>query len=395
MPDKNRGRRQLLTVQLGDLVENTIEKRVMRGDHEVPFLTGEPEEGEWYRVAVPDGMSGDGSPYHIYVRKGTSDRLCIFFSGGGIAWNEYTAARPVTGGAVAAWLPNYYWNNLRPFTQVMNVGVGITDMNVPDNPFAGWNFLIITYATGDMHLGRNKFHYTDLNGENQILYFHGYGNFMGAMRIGKKMFPTPGKLLIAGESAGSFAVPALAEQIVGEFYPACPDVTLFSDSGQLLYKEWRRTMRDVWKVPPCLWKEIHTTNVTLDWYRALCERRGSRFRCLYASSTRDYLLSAFYNDMTNQVYDTNSDVQDHFEKQLRHMVRELKKLSPDFGIFINARKRPVMTKGGTIHTMVRQPEFWIPGRDGVTQAKWLSDAVNGKVYDVGLDLLYGRHAEDM
>ena len=232
-------------VRIGNLVEESIAKGIYELGQEAPILVGEPAEKVWYQVPVPEGKCGDGSEYHIYVRKGATDKLCVFFSGGGIAINEYMAARPVTGGSVAAWLPNYYWNNLRLFTQVMNINVGITK-NGSDNPFDDWNFLVITYATGDMHIGRNEFtyHITEDSedgsrkaGDEAVLYFHGYENFMAAMRTGKKLFPAASKLMIAGESAGAFAVPALAEQIAGEFYPACSDVTLFSDSAQLLYKD--------------------------------------------------------------------------------------------------------------------------------------------------------------
>ena len=47
-----------------------------------------PEEKVWYRVPIPEGRCGDGSEYHIYIRKGCSDKLCVFFSGGGIAINK-------------------------------------------------------------------------------------------------------------------------------------------------------------------------------------------------------------------------------------------------------------------------------------------------------------------
>ena len=145
-------------VRIGNLVEESIAKGIYELGQEAPILVGEPAEKVWYQVPVPEGKCGDGSDYHIYVRKGTSGKLCVFFSGGGIAINEYMAARPVTGGSVAAWVPNYYWNNLRLFTQVMNINAGITK-NGADNPFDDWNFLVITYATGDMHIGRSEFTY--------------------------------------------------------------------------------------------------------------------------------------------------------------------------------------------------------------------------------------------
>ena len=353
------------------------------------FEIPEPEAYVWYRVPVEGGQTADGSAYHIYVRKGASDHLCVFLSGGGIAWNPYTAARPVTGGRVLAWEPNYYWSNLRSFTQVYNIGVGITDNSARRNPFRDWNFVVVTYATGDLHLGRNRYCYRDDEGVKKTLLFHGYDNFLASMRIARTLFPCADRLLIAGESAGAFAVPALAEQIHREFYPMCGDdqVILFSDSALLLNKGWKKTAADVWNIREDLVKQIRTRNITLDWYRGVYARRGEHYRYLYASSVQDYLLSAFYNDLKNKKYDTDEKVQRIFQRQLREMVRELRKITSAFGIYLYDWHRPVLYRGGTIHTMVRQPEFYLHRRGMPSMAKWLSQAVEGTPYCVGLNLL--------
>ncbi len=389
---------ETLQERIGDRAENAI-GNVMENIHfEAPELLVRPGQGagepvpemelrQWYRVPVEGGKTADGSEYHIYVRKGTTNNLCVFLSGGGIAWNPYTAARPVTGGRVLAWHPNYYWSNLRPFTQFFNIGVGITDNSARRNPFRDWNFAVITYATGDMHLGRNIYRYKDEEGQEQSLYFHGYENFMMSMRIVRTLFTEADKLLIAGESAGAFAVPALAEQIHQEFYPSCHDVTLFSDSALLLNKEWKKTASEVWNVREETVRDIRGRNLTLDWYRALYRRRGDQYRYLYACSVQDYLLSAFYNDVHNKTYDTDERMQRIFTRQLRDMVRALQKVTPSFGFFLYDWRRPVLYRGGTIHTMVRQPEFYLHRRGQPSMAKWLAAAVEGDIQSVGLELL--------
>ena len=207
------------------------------------------------------------------------------------------------------------------------------------------------------------------------------------MRIAKTLFSEADKLLIAGESAGAFAVPALAEQIHQEFYPACHDVTLFSDSALLLNKEWKKTARDVWNVREETANDIRGRNLTLDWYRALYRRRGDQYRYLYACSVQDYLLSAFYNDVKNKTYSTDERMQCIFRRQLQDMVRAMQKLTPSFGIYLYDWRRPVLYRGGTIHTMVRQPEFYFHRRGMPSMAKWLSAAVDGQVESVGLELL--------
>ncbi len=373
--------------KVGDFVENSIGKVMEEKNKLADELPENPQEMTWYRVSLDKGLSGDGSEYYIYVKIADPEKLCIFFSGGGVAWNEYTAARPVTGGKVAAGLPNYYWNNLRPFTQIMNINIGITDISSDKNPFKDWSFVVITYATGDFHVGNNDYPYKAEDGSDDVLHFHGYTNFLESMKISKKLFDNPSRILIAGNSAGAFAVPALAGEIIDDYYPDAKSITLFSDSGQLLYKNWRKTAKNIWQAKEPIWKAIHSENITLDWYKSLYAKYGDRLRYLYSSSDHDYLLSAYYNDIINSKYETDQDIQEEYHRQLIDMVKELKKLTPAFGIFINNWKIPLVTMGGTVHTSVRELHFTAFTQNGISMAKWLQDAVDGKVYDVGMDLL--------
>ena len=173
----------------GDFVENSIGRAIENSAMKAEDLPAKPEKMTWYRVPLKKGLSGDGSEYYIYVKLADPDKLCVFFSGGGVAWNEYTAARPVTGGKVASRQPNFYWNNLRPFTQIMNINVGITDIRNEANPFRDWSFVVITYATGDFHVGNHDYPYKAEDGSDEILHFHGYVNFLESMKVAKELFP--------------------------------------------------------------------------------------------------------------------------------------------------------------------------------------------------------------
>ena len=164
-------------------------------------------------------------------------------------------------------------------------------------------------------------------------------------------------------------------------------MTLFSDSALLLNKNWKKTAREVWNVRPETASDIKGRNLTFDWYRALYRRRGDQYKYLYACSVRDYLLSAFYNDVKNKNYETDKRMQRIFARQLRQMVFALQKLTPSFGIYLYNWRRPVLYRGGTIHTMVRQPEFYLHRRGEPSMAKWLAAAVDGEIRSVGLELL--------
>ncbi|MCR5775409.1 MAG: pectinacetylesterase family protein [Lachnospiraceae bacterium] len=379
--------------KIGDYVEQTIgktiENRLEADDLDLNDPEQVPEPMKWYRISLPEGISGDGSGYHTYISKGKNDHLVIILSGGGVAWNEYTAARPVTGGKVAAGLPNFYWNNLRPFTQLMNINIGITNTRNPSNPFSDWNFIVITYATGDFHIGNSEFEYRSEAGEDEILYFAGYKNFNESMKVACRLFEKPDRILVAGNSAGAFAVPALAGEISDKYYSDCDDITLFSDSGLLLYKDWKRTAAEVWHADESFVERLHSDNPTVDWFESLYRDHGDRFRYLYASSTRDYLLSSYYNDIMTKQYTTDKDVQDAFYGQLKEMVGQLKAITDDFHFYIfDWPMLPyAVGKGGTVHTALKEITFASKKVEDITMAEWLYDQTGGKPYDIGIGLL--------
>lgn len=379
--------------RVGDYFENSVSDMIANTHLGVAKLgdNEEPSIGTWYRVDIPQGITGDGSEYYIYVKKGRSRNLLVFLSGGGVAWNSYTAARPSSGGTITAGMPNFYWSNLRPFTQIMNIRSGITEDINPRNKFKNFSQVIITYATGDLHVGNNDFTYTDSEGKEDVLHFHGYKNFRYAMEQAKRLFKNPKRLLIAGDSAGAFAVPALAGEICDDFYPNCKDVTLLSDSGQFLYEGWRDTARDIWKASDDLWQAITSDNITVDWYKKLYNTYGDKFRYLYSTSTHDYLLSAYYNDVANKVFASDKDIQAEFHEQMKVMLTQLKEINPGFHFYLNNfRNKMVMKsgmKGGTIHTNIRNLNFHLANSEGVSMEKWLYDAMHDKLYDSGMSLL--------
>ena len=73
---------------------------------------------------------------------------------------------------------------------------------------------------------------------------------------------------------------------------------------------------------------------------------------------------------------------------MQQMIKELRALDPAFTFFIHDWHRPFsMYKGGSIHTVVRQPEFTMRKQDDVTMAYWLSECVEGRNFNVGMRLL--------
>jgi hypothetical protein len=158
-----------------------------------------------------------------------------------------------------------------------------------------------------------------------------------------------------------------------------------------LYDGWRDTARDIWKASDELWQAITSDNITVDWYKKLYNTYGDKFRYLYSTSTHDYLLSAYYNDVANKVFASDKDIQAEFHEQMKVMLTQLKEINPGFHFYLNNfRNKMVMKsgmKGGTIHTNIRNLNFHLANSEGVSMEKWLYDAMHDKLYDSGMSLL--------
>ncbi|SKB55814.1 Pectinacetylesterase [Lachnospiraceae bacterium] len=358
------------------------------------------DTNRWYKIPVNNGISGDGGKFHIYASRGSSDNLCLFFAGGGVVWDEYTAARPVTALKALSGHPTFYWNNLRSVTTFMNIQQGITAVRNPLNPFCDWNIVVISYSTGDFHLGNGDFPYKNEAGEDSVLHCHGFMNTCLSLDAACRLFPSPEKILIAGDSAGGFAVPAFAGIIREKYYPDCSDITLFSDSSILKNAHWAEISDNVWHAPDMIRSRIKSDNLILDLYRNVYENYGESFRYLFAGSSRDQVLSAYQSAVNGGDYVSNESTLNTYHDNLCDTVHRLEEITMSFRFFIYDKKllplpdsilpdsSPIpMLSSGTVHTAVRNPLFITMRSDGVSMAEWLHDAVTGDLYSAGRGLI--------
>lgn len=74
-----------------DSILNVVMNQTMGKD--LPQLEGSPEIGKWYAIDIDEAVSSDGSKWQGYFRKGSENKVVLYFYGGGFSVNEYTAAR--------------------------------------------------------------------------------------------------------------------------------------------------------------------------------------------------------------------------------------------------------------------------------------------------------------
>src|SRR5688572_10752123 len=53
--------------------------------------------GQWMKIDLErELVCSDGAPYDIFVQRGDSNNLMIYFAGGGAAWDAESASAPLT-----------------------------------------------------------------------------------------------------------------------------------------------------------------------------------------------------------------------------------------------------------------------------------------------------------
>ena len=330
-----------------------------------PKLKGEPEIGKWYEVEVEGTKSSDGSEWHGIFRKGTENKLVVYFFGGGVSITPETSE----GGS------KFYATNMTAQDFVAQGGIG---SNAEDNPFKDWSFIVIPYATGDFHAGTGTYE------GKKTVYHTGYSNYSAYVEQVKQYLGEPDTLLVTGFSAGGFATSLLADDVIDRF-PSAENVTVCVDSSLLLYDGWHDTAVDLWKSPVQISDRLTTNNLVLDSLTTLHKKRGDSVKILFDCSYRDDTLMQYQSYINSGKMDKTKELGDNFQRDLKEMVNGLQTNIPDVGIYVWCCREDEDTHN-TQHTIISSNVFDKLGNDK-SVGEWIYDAVNGDVNTYGLDLL--------
>ena len=330
-----------------------------------PKLEGEPEIGKWYDVPVKNAFSSDGSKWHGIFRKGTENKVVVYFFGGGVSITPETSE----GGK------EFYATTMLAQDFVAQGGIGSNDDH---NPFKDWSFIVIPYATGDFHAGTGIY-----EGKKKV-YHTGYNNYSAFIEKIKPYVGEPDTLLVTGFSAGGFATSLLADDVIDRF-PSAGNVTVCVDSSLLLYDGWHDTAVDLWRTPSEISDRLTTDNLVLDSLTALYEKRGDSVKILFDCSYRDDTLIQYQSYIDTGKMDNTRELGDNFQQDLKEMVIALQENIPNVGIYIWSYSEDADTHN-TQHTIISSNVFDSLGNDR-SVGEWIFDAVNGDVRTYGLELL--------
>lgn len=319
---------------------------------------------EGWNVIETGGTCSTGSPYRFYVHPGKADgNLMVFFNGGGACWFGQQCDLRTE--------PNTHF----PFAEMAENDPrvdksGVFDLDNPENPFSDDNIVFVPYCTGDVHVGAGarSYSYTGADGNAvEVLTHHtGNANSMTVLEWVYDNFSSPGRVLVGGSSAGAIGASFYSGQIA-DHYTELPVVLIADAAGG--YNS---------PLLPVTFNSWNTAAILPDWPE-------------YAGKTNDtltfedfYIASALHADnLTIAQYNTmNDEVQVNFTLLLgdppgsfsigERILNHYNEIEDAVGVFHN------FTAGGTVHTIMRSPEFYSYSVEGARFVDWLARLAAGE-----------------
>ena len=127
-----------------------------------------------------------GQPYSFFVKRGSVNKVVMYYEGGGACWDPTTCGAPTCTANIDA----------NP-----NAGApGFADLTNLNNPFRDWNIVFVSYCSCDIHFGENDMQYTPA----LLIHHRGYDNAKVAEKWAREHFVDPDVVFVTGSSAGAY-----------------------------------------------------------------------------------------------------------------------------------------------------------------------------------------------
>lgn len=343
-----------------------------------PELDENPEINTWYRVTPENALTATGEQWHGLFKKGSENKVMIYFYGGGVSIDNHTAANP-----------EEFYNINGATDGLESFGIAVPN---EENPFGNWSVCVIPYVNGDFHCGTGEFDY-DEGGKSGTVLHHGWTNYTLLMDRVMPYLGTPDAVLITGFSAGGFGTALTANDTFTRYFPETGNLTVFVDSSLLWNENWHDIAENVWHAPESIVGRLTTKDLVLDSLKALHEDHPE-CKIMFGCSTRDGALASVQNYIDNGINDADKAAGDVFEAELKAFVEELATI-PNTAIFLwNGMPYDDQHDSSlTSHTIESFPTVFIPLSDGLSIAQWVSEGVNGNLSHHGLHLIREEQEE--
>ncbi len=310
-------------------------------------------------TATCSNAPGADPAYKFWARRGSADGLVVYFDGGGACWDDVTCSVPRL--ARDSSNDSFYKAELLPGDDPSRAG-GIFDLDNERNPVRDWSFVFVPYCTADVHSGSNTATYTDVDtGERFAIEHRGADNFRLILEWMRANFAAPGRILVAGSSAGAYG----AATHYGRIREAFPggQAMMLGDAGQGVTTPGfleRRNRNWRYDLPESVFGENAQLTDDDDIVGILAAHYPNDRFAQYTTA-HDITQLAFYAWMGGaQACSTWS------EAMQRDLAR--REAAGNFRAYVAA---------GESHTILRSSSFYREDSGGAPFAEWFAAMVNG------------------
>jgi hypothetical protein len=305
--------------------------------------------------------------YRFFVRRAATDRVLVYFEGGG-ACSDGRSCDPD-----AATTPDGGRTYKPTAPTAPPPRRGIFDLAHPDNPFAEYSMVYVSYCTGDVHLGARDHTYTieDARGPRQLLIKHrGQVNAMAALQWMYGNLPAPREIFVTGTSAGGYATPFYASMLARQ-YPRARVAGLSDASGALRVPDRTSDQRPLAEGAPWGMPEVLRRHSGWEQFEG---RRGIVGLSIAAAIATPQ-LGLFQFDHA------------HDREQRRRHLTHLRQPDADVFASLQANRRDIsvavprlrwFTAGGPDHGIMNDARFYSYNSEGYRVRDWVAAIAAGE-----------------
>jgi len=195
------------------------------------------------------------TPYHFFVRRGSVNKLVVYYQGGGACWDQLTCGVPVCDPSVD---PNGPDNlNLIPLR-------GFVDPGNPANPFRDWHVVVVSYCSCDIHFGDAAQDYANVNPAAPVRIEHrGFHNARVVEKWAREHFVAPEVVFVTGSSAGAYGAWFHAP-LLHRVWPAARFHVLADAGNGVITQSFRTTYFPNWNFSANLPRDIPGLRALID-----------------------------------------------------------------------------------------------------------------------------------
>jgi hypothetical protein len=175
----------------------------------------------------------DDPDYHFFVKRGSVNKVVVYYQGGGACWENLTCGIPVCKDGA---------DPVRDDPD--NASSGFADLGNPDNPFKDWNVVFVTYCTCDIHFGDVDQVYSGFLPDVAISH-RGFQNAKVVEKFAREHFLNPDVVFVTGSSAGGYGA-LFHGPLLHEAWPASRFHVLGDASNGVITPDFLQNEFDNW-----------------------------------------------------------------------------------------------------------------------------------------------------